>query len=74
MQTGAESHQTFLQPALPQRSWASAQRDGALLGFAGLLAALACVRPADQKVDLFGFNWSPKSYYMHKMTSEELMV
>ncbi|KAK9805097.1 hypothetical protein WJX73_006552 [Symbiochloris irregularis] len=43
-------------------------------GLVGLLAALACVQPAHQKLDLFGFNWSPKSYYMHKMGSEELMI
>ena len=39
---------------------------------AGLLAALSCVR--QQAVHLFGFNWSRKSYYMHQMGAEELIV
>lgn len=41
---------------------------------AGLLAALSCIRIPQHDVHLFGFNWSPKSYYMHKMTSEELIA
>ena len=34
------------------------------------MAALACIRGPQHQIDLFGFNWSDKSYYMHKMTSE----
>lgn len=41
---------------------------------AGLLAGLSCVELTRHDVHLFGFNWSPRSYYMHKMKAEQLMV
>jgi len=40
---------------------------------AGLLATLDGSSNASQ-VDLYGFNWSKKSYHKHRMSNEELIV
>ena len=42
-------------------------------GCAGLLAVLGAVKRNTQ-IDLYGFNWSSKSYQLHQMSEEELVV
>ena len=40
---------------------------------AGFLAVLGAI-PRTVKVDLYGFNWSGKSYHFHQMSQEEYIV
>ena len=43
------------------------------LPWSGLLAVLGCMIPG-QRLDIYGFNWSSKSYYLHRMSAEEHIV
>jgi hypothetical protein len=40
---------------------------------AGLLVVFGCIS-ADTPVHIYGFNWSAKNYFTHKMGTEELIV
>lgn len=41
--------------------------------FAGILAALDTVKNTS-RIDVYGFNWSDRSYAQHQMSNEELIV
>ena len=40
---------------------------------AGVLSVVACMRP-EQTLHVYGFNWSPESYFMHKMSAEQQII
>jgi hypothetical protein len=40
---------------------------------AGVLSVVGCMRP-QQRLHVYGFNWSPESYFMHKMTAEQQII
>ena len=40
---------------------------------AGLLAVAGCM-PKTGRIHVYGFNWSQKSYYMHRMSAESQIV
>ena len=40
---------------------------------AGVLSVVGCMRP-QQRLHVYGFNWSPDSYFMHKMTAEQQII
>ncbi|BDA44028.1 hypothetical protein COCOBI_05-2120 [Coccomyxa sp. Obi] len=53
----------------------SLKRAGAMpsSGLLGVLTTVACMRP-DQKLRIFGFNWNPQNWFMHKMSAEQKII
>ena len=40
---------------------------------AAALATAPCMRPG-QKLNVYGFNWNPQAWFMHKMDSEQKII
>lgn len=40
---------------------------------AAALATVPCMRPG-QKLHVYGFNWNPQAWFMHKMDSEQKII
>ena len=44
-----------------------------IVRFAAALATVPCLRPG-QKLNVYGFNWNPQAWFMHKMDSEQKII